>query len=90
MAQRYGSLRIYTYLCAIPAALLYTLMGDILQILFNIIPLALFLYLSLSLMGLIKLNQHTAFLANASFITRFAVYGGTIAFAIMTLVDLTK
>ncbi len=62
----------------------------ILEILFNIIPLALFLYLSLTLMGVIKYNQHTAFLANASPITKFAVYGGTIAFAIMAFVDLTK
>ncbi|MDX5422339.1 MAG: hypothetical protein LPK14_08810 [Hymenobacteraceae bacterium] len=61
-----------------------------LQLLFNIIPLALFLYLSLSLMGVIKLNEHTAFLAKASFFTKFAVYGGTIAFAIMTWVDLMK
>lgn len=60
-----------------------------LEILFNIIPLALFLYLSLTLMGLIKYNQHTAFLANASFFTKFAVYGGTIAFAIMAFVDLS-
>ncbi|WP_299701994.1 hypothetical protein [uncultured Pontibacter sp.] len=63
---------------------------DILEVLFNIIPLALFLYLSLSLMGVIKLNKQTAFLANASFFTKFAVYGGTVAFAIMTIADLTK
>lgn len=63
---------------------------DLLEILFNIIPLALFLYLSLTLMGIIKYNQHTAFLQNASPITKFAVYGGTIAFAIMAIVDLTK
>jgi hypothetical protein len=61
-----------------------------LQFLFNIIPFAFFLYLSLSLMGVIKLNQHTAFLAKATFFTKFAVYGGTIAFAIMTVVDLTR
>jgi hypothetical protein len=60
------------------------------NILFNIIPLALFLYLSLSLMGVIKLNQHTAFLAKATFFTKFAVYGGTVAFAIMTVSDLMK
>lgn len=64
--------------------------SDIFEILFNIIPLALFLYLSLTLMGIIKINQHTAFLANASPITKFAVYGGTIAFAIMAIADLTK
>jgi hypothetical protein len=67
-----------------------TMWQHIIEILFNIIPLALFLYLSLTLMGVIKYNQHTAFLANASPITRFAVYGGTIAFAIMAFVDLTK
>lgn len=61
-----------------------------LEILFNIIPLALFLYLSLSLMGVIKLNRHTAFLENASSTTKLAVYGGTIAFAIMAIVDLAK
>jgi hypothetical protein len=60
------------------------------NILFNIIPLALFLYLSLSLMGVIKLNEHTAFLAKATFFTKFAVYGGTVAFAIMTVSDLMK
>ena len=64
--------------------------SDILEILFNIIPLALFLYLSLTLMGVFKYNQHTAFLSNASPFTKFAVYGGTVAFAIMAFVDLTK
>ncbi len=63
---------------------------SILDILFNIIPLALFLYLSLTLLGVIKYNQHTAFLQNASPITKFAVFGGTIAFAIMAFVDLSK
>lgn len=67
-----------------------TMWQHILEILFNIIPLALFLYLSLTLMGVIKYNQQTAFLANASPITKFAVYGGTIAFAIMAIVDLSK
>ncbi|WP_255594190.1 hypothetical protein [Pontibacter sp. HSC-14F20] len=52
--------------------------------------MALFLYLSLTLMGVIKYNQHTAFLSNASPITKFSVFGGTVAFAIMAFVDLMK
>lgn len=65
-------------------------MQDILEVLFNLIPLALFLYLSLTLLGLVKLNKHTAFLSDASATTKFAIYGGTIAFAIMAVVDLMK
>ncbi|WP_018479008.1 hypothetical protein [Pontibacter roseus] len=63
---------------------------DILEVLFNLIPLALFLYLSLSMMGLIPLNRHTAFLAEASTTTKVAIYGGTIAFAVMAVLDLSK
>lgn len=89
--QRYGGLCFYPYLCAIPVTKHTASMGqDILEILFNIIPLALFLYLSLTLMGVIKYNRHTAFLSNASSTTKFAVYGGTVAFAVMALLDLTK
>lgn len=62
----------------------------IFEILFNIIPLALFLYLTLTLLGVIKYNQHTAFLASASPITKFAVFGGTVAFAVMAILELSK
>jgi hypothetical protein len=63
---------------------------DFFIILFNLLPLALFLYLSLSLLGVFKLNAQTAFLAKASTTTKIAIYGGTIAFAVMAVVDLTK
>ncbi|MDX5422424.1 MAG: hypothetical protein LPK07_10790 [Hymenobacteraceae bacterium] len=60
------------------------------EIIFALLPLALFFYLSLTLLGIIKMNKQTAFLANASTTTKIAVYGGTIAFAVMAVVDLLK
>ncbi|WP_299821117.1 hypothetical protein [uncultured Pontibacter sp.] len=58
------------------------------EIIFTLIPLILFVYLSLTMLGIIKYNQHTAFLQNASAVTKVAVYGGTIAFLIMAIKDL--
>lgn len=58
------------------------------EIVFTLIPLVLFLYLSLTMLGLIKYNQHTAFLQNASTTTKVAVFGGTLAFLIMAIKDL--
>ena len=58
------------------------------EILFTIIPILLFLYLSLTMLGVIKYNSQTAFLQNASTTTKIAVYGGTIAFIIMAIKEL--
>lgn len=58
------------------------------EIIFTLIPLALFLYLSLTMLGLIKYNQHTSFLQDATTVTKVAVYGGTIAFLIMAIKEL--
>jgi uncharacterized protein YxeA len=58
------------------------------EIIFTLIPLALFMYLSLTMLGVIKYNQHTAFLQDASTTTKVAVYGGTLAFLIMAVKDL--
>ncbi|MDX5435826.1 MAG: hypothetical protein LPK03_01450 [Pontibacter sp.] len=63
-------------------------MQNVAEVIFTLIPLILFVYLSLTMLGVIKYNQHTAFLQNASVTTKVAVYGGTIAFLIMALIDL--
>lgn len=63
-------------------------MQNIGNIIFTLIPLALFLYLSLTMLGVIKYNQQTRFLENASSATKVAVYGGTIAFLVMALMEL--
>ncbi|GAB3204349.1 hypothetical protein ABID22_003295 [Pontibacter aydingkolensis] len=63
-------------------------MSSILEIIFTLIPIILFLYLSLTMLGVIKYNSQTSFLENASTTTKIAVYGGTIAFIIMAVKDL--
>ena len=65
-------------------------MSNIAEIIFTLIPLILFLYLSLTMLGVIKYNQQTAFLQNASTTTKIAVYGGTVAFLIMAVMDLLR
>lgn len=60
------------------------------EIIFTLIPLGLFLYLSLTMLRIIKFNKHTAFLEGASTMTKVAVYGGTIAFMVMAIMDLLK
>jgi hypothetical protein len=65
-------------------------MQQIGEIIFTFIPLALFLYLSLTLLGVIRFNSQTSFLENASTTTKIAVYGGTIAFLVMAILDLLK
>ena len=63
-------------------------MENIGEILFTLIPFVLFLYLSLTMLGLIKYNKHTAFLENATTVTKVAVFGGTIAFLVMAVMEL--
>ena len=65
-------------------------MNNIAEVIFTLIPLLLFLYLSLTMLGVIKYNQQTAFLQNASTTTKIAVYGGTVAFLIMAVMDLLR
>lgn len=60
------------------------------EILFTLLPSLFFLYLSLTMLGVIKYNQQTAFLQNASVTTKIAVYGGTLAFLIMAFMELFK
>lgn len=60
------------------------------EIIFTLLPLGLFLYLSLTMLGVFSYNKQTAFLENASTTTKVAVYGGTIAFLIMAVLDLLK
>jgi hypothetical protein len=64
-------------------------MQNIGDIIFTLIPLMLFLYLSLTMLGIFRYNKHTAFLENASGVTKVAVYGGTIAFLVMAIMELT-
>lgn len=61
---------------------------QIIEVIFTLLPLALFLYLSLTMLGVIRYNKHTTFLENASAVTKVAVYGGTIAFLVMAVLEL--
>lgn len=65
-------------------------MHSIGELIFTLLPLALFLYLSLTMLGVFSYNKQTAFLENASTTTKVAVYGGTVAFLIMAVLDLAK
>ena len=65
-------------------------MNNFWEILFTLIPLALFLYLSLTMLGIISYNRQTAFLQHASTITKVAVFGGTLAFLIMAVMDFMR
>ncbi len=65
-------------------------MQNITEVIFTLLPFGLFLYLSLTLLGVVKYTKQTAFLAQASAITKIAVYGGTISFLIMAIIDLAK
>lgn len=60
------------------------------EIIFTLLPSVLFSYLTLTMLGFIKYNKQTAFLKNASTVTKVAVYGGTVAFIVMAVADLTK
>jgi len=65
-------------------------MQNIAEIILTLLPLALFMYLSLTMLGVISYNPQTSFLQQASTITKVAVYGGTIAFLVMAVLDLVK
>ena len=56
----------------------------------DIIPLAIFVYCSLILLGIIKPKKPIKIFENPSLLIKFGVFGGALIFLIIVILDLRK